>query len=231
MQQRDNSLDALRGTAILAMVLSSSIAFGILPAWMYHAQEPPPAHTFMPDLPGITWVDLVFPFFLFSMGAAIPLALNRKAKEGAGFWPVLYTALRRYALLVFFAIFTLHARMIFVSHEPTTYLLQLAAFILLFFQLYKPAGAQHGKAWMIIKAATFIAAGMMLCLLTFRGGKRFSLYNSDIIMIVLANMAFFGSILWWCTRNAPWVRIGILPFVMAVLLSAKTPGAWAGYLF
>ena len=74
MQQRNQCLDALRGFAILAMVLSSSIAFGILPAWMYHAQVPPPYHVYKPEIPGITWVDLVFPFFLFSIGAAIPQA-------------------------------------------------------------------------------------------------------------------------------------------------------------
>jgi len=66
MTQRNQSLDALRGFAILAMVLSSSIAFGILPPWMYHAQTPPPSHVFKPEVAGISWVDLVFPFFLFS---------------------------------------------------------------------------------------------------------------------------------------------------------------------
>jgi predicted acyltransferase len=67
MKQRLESLDALRGFAILTMVLSGSIAFGgVLPGWMYHAQVPPPKHVFDPTHPGITWVDLVFPFFLFS---------------------------------------------------------------------------------------------------------------------------------------------------------------------
>ena len=35
---RASSLDALRGYAILTMVLSGSIAWGVLPGWMYHAQ-------------------------------------------------------------------------------------------------------------------------------------------------------------------------------------------------
>lgn len=86
MLKRNQSLDALRGFAILTMVLSGSIAFGdVLPAWMYHAQVPPPDHKFVPTLAGITWVDLVFPFFLFAMGTAIPLALqkNIKAKQGS----------------------------------------------------------------------------------------------------------------------------------------------------
>ncbi|MBP1593213.1 MAG: hypothetical protein H6Q12_231, partial [Bacteroidetes bacterium] len=65
MNKRAYALDALRGYAIISMVLSGAIVFGILPGWMYHAQEQPPTHVFNPDLPGITWVDLVFPFFLF----------------------------------------------------------------------------------------------------------------------------------------------------------------------
>ena len=74
--RRAHSLDALRGYAIMTMILAATEAFGILPAWMYHAQEPPPTHVFNPHIYGITWVDLIFPFFLFSMGAAIPLSLG-----------------------------------------------------------------------------------------------------------------------------------------------------------
>ena len=60
MQQRNISLDALRGFAILTMVLSGSIIYSeIMPAWMFHAQVPPPKHIFDPSIPGITWVDLV----------------------------------------------------------------------------------------------------------------------------------------------------------------------------
>ena len=40
-QKRALSLDAFRGYSILTMVLSSGIVFGVLPAWMYHAQEGP----------------------------------------------------------------------------------------------------------------------------------------------------------------------------------------------
>ena len=64
--ERANSLDALRGYAIITMVLASTIFSYVLPAWMSHIQTPPPNHVFRPDIPGISWVDLVFPFFLFS---------------------------------------------------------------------------------------------------------------------------------------------------------------------
>src|ERR1700678_261744 len=81
---RAYALDALRGLAILAMLLSGQEPFGqhALPAWMYHGQEPPPHHDWLGTLPGITWVDLVFPTFLFCMGAAFPLALARRLDQG-----------------------------------------------------------------------------------------------------------------------------------------------------
>jgi predicted acyltransferase len=102
VKTRNESVDALRGFAVLTMVLSGSIAFGdVLPAWMYHAQVPPPDHTFNPAIPGITWVDLVFPFFLFSMGAAIPLSFQAHFQTGAPRFTVLAVAARRLVLLAF----------------------------------------------------------------------------------------------------------------------------------
>ena len=95
MKQRAFALDALRGYAILTMVLSATIAGGILPAWMYHAQTPPPTHVFNPDIPGLTWVDLVFPFFLFSMGAAFPFSIGKRLVAGENRLRLAYDALKR----------------------------------------------------------------------------------------------------------------------------------------
>ncbi len=57
--ERTNSLDALRGY--------------ISPARKSHKQAPPPYRALRPDKPGLSLANLVFPFFLFSMGAAIPI--------------------------------------------------------------------------------------------------------------------------------------------------------------
>jgi predicted acyltransferase len=99
---RSYALDALRGFAILTMILSGSISFGNLPAWMYHAQVPPPLHKFIPSIPGITWVDLVFPFFLFAMGAAFPLALSKKIKDDKVPFNLILQIFKRGLLLCFF---------------------------------------------------------------------------------------------------------------------------------
>ncbi len=76
--KRAFALDALRGYAIVTMILSATIAGGILPGWMYHMQSPPPTHKYIIELAGITWVDLVFPFFLFAMGAAFPFSVRKR---------------------------------------------------------------------------------------------------------------------------------------------------------
>jgi predicted acyltransferase len=229
---RDQSLDALRGYAILTMILSGAIAYGgVLPAWMYHAQVPPPLHQFVPTIAGITWVDLVFPFFLFSMGAAIPLSLS-KLKD-ASFGAIAWIAFRRFLLLVFFAFFTEQMRAWVLSESPTLtdYLLSLAAFLLLFFQFYTPKGGKHERLFVIIKVAAFVAGGLMMYFLPLDQSPGFKTGKVDIIILVLANMAFFGTIVWWLTRRRPVLRIGLLAFVMAVFLGSKEAGSWNEWLY
>lgn len=47
MNNRAYALDALRGYAIITMVLSATIVTQVLPGWMSHAQTPPPDHIFL----------------------------------------------------------------------------------------------------------------------------------------------------------------------------------------
>ena len=77
------ALDALRGFAILAMVMAGIVPRGVLPAWMYHAQESPLPH--YPNLhpAGLTWPDLVFPIFLFTDGSGDPTRKPRDHWSGS----------------------------------------------------------------------------------------------------------------------------------------------------
>jgi predicted acyltransferase len=227
MQQRNTSLDALRGFAILAMILSGSIAFGnVLPAWMFHAQVPPPEHKFNPLLAGITWVDLVFPFFLFTMGAAIPLSLKKYITTNHGILTILKLAGKRFLLLVFFALFSNHLKawVINAQSKAQHHLLSLLAFGLMFLQFYQlPSNSKGKKYFFWAKSLSFGFAIYLLYSLPFWNGKGFDFYKSDIIILVLANMAFFGTIIYFLTHNHPWLRVGILPFVLAIFLAAKEP--------
>lgn len=217
---RDTALDALRGLAILGMVLSGSLGFGpALPGWMFHAQVPPPLHKFVPTLPGISWVDLVFPFFLFSLGAALPLAMQR---VGSGF-QVLKLSARRFALLLFFALFTQHMKAWVIAVVPDwqAQLLSIGGFVLLGLLLTaRTPGLLKGAAW--------AAALALLALLPFQNGAGFDWGRSDIILVVLANMALFGGLQWGATRTRPLLRLALLPLLAAVLLARGLP-ADAGF--
>lgn len=78
MNKRAYALDALRGYAIITMVLSATVAWNSLPGWMYHAQTPPPDRAFDASLSGITWVDLVFSILPVCNGCCFPFLDQKK---------------------------------------------------------------------------------------------------------------------------------------------------------
>lgn len=221
--KRALALDALRGFAILTMILSGQLPFhtNTLPAWMYHAQVPPPEHKWIPTLPGITWVDLVFPFFLFAMGAAFPLALSRRLDDGIPKWKISLSILERGFLLGFFALYVQAIRPFVISKSPTTetFLISLLAFFLCF-----PIYSRLPKNWnkwlrILIRITGWTFALALLFNLKYPDGSGFSLYRSDIIIIVLTNMAVFGSFIWLITRSNLLVRLGLLGILIAIRLS------------
>ena len=233
MQNRFYNLDALRGYAIFTMILSGSISYGpLMPAWMFHAQVPPPNHQFNPNLPGITWVDLVFPFFIFCMGAAIPIAMRKYALisdvKGA-----VFTACRRFFLLTFFALFLEHFKSARISSisSNATYWLSMAGFILLLFSLSKFGNYLTKKVATIINNSALVLAVACLFFIPLNNGEGFKIGTSDIIIIVLANMALFGTLVWWYTRNNSVLRVGVLLFIMAIFLGSKNTGSWNEVLY
>lgn len=67
------SIDVFRGLTILLMIFVNDLA-GVsnIPAWLKHAPE---------GSPGMTFVDIVFPAFLFIVGLSIPFALAQRRKK------------------------------------------------------------------------------------------------------------------------------------------------------
>ena len=67
---RASSLDALRGYAILTMVLSGSIAWGVLPGWMYHAQVGPRSNfVFDGSIYGLSLIHISEPTMVLYMAS------------------------------------------------------------------------------------------------------------------------------------------------------------------
>jgi heparan-alpha-glucosaminide N-acetyltransferase len=91
---RITSIDALRGLVIFTMIYVNDIAgvdSRIVPAWMRHYHGPS----------GMTFVDLVFPAFLFVMGMSVPIAVNARLAKGEPLWKcLLHIVIRTLSLLL-----------------------------------------------------------------------------------------------------------------------------------
>ncbi len=223
--QRALALDALRGFAILTMVLSGVIPRGILPEWMYHAQTPPPAHDFIP-VPGITWVDLVFPFFLFALGAAIPLAFSKRISRGVSTSRLVLFIIKRGFLLGAFGIYLQHIRPYSINPSPETgtWFAAIGGFLLLFLVWGRFPGKLSAGLKYTIQIAGWLALAIVLYLWEQPDGSTFDLYRSDIIIMILANVAVYGSFIWLFTRKSILLRLGCMGIVMGAVLASGESG-------
>src|SRR5678810_1462841 len=86
------SLDAFRGFVILAMTFVNYLG-GVsgVPAWLQHVDG---------GVDGYTFVDLVFPGFLFMVGMSIPLSLERRLTSSSAWQPTLVHMFARGAMLI-----------------------------------------------------------------------------------------------------------------------------------
>lgn len=93
LSSRVLSIDVFRGIIIFTMVFVNELA-GVanIPQWMKHL----PA-----DVDGMTFVDLVFPAFLFIVGMSIPFAIQARANKGDSSLEIFkHIALRSLGLMV-----------------------------------------------------------------------------------------------------------------------------------
>ena len=219
------AIDILRGLTILGMVLCAQIGWDSgLPGWMFHAQLPPPDYKFSPEVPGITWVDLVFPFFLFSMGAAFPFSLRKKLERGESHLKIILGLVKRWIILLLFSIVLGNGTLI-NSADTTVFvksILLMAVWAGMFLALTRFRTDRSG-----IAAALNISGLVLLIILAVLEsvlfGVEFSVNRVNIIITVLANVALFGGLVWLLTKDRIWWRWGIVAVVLAVkALSAYT---------
>ena len=233
MNNRALALDALRGYAIITMVLSATIVTHVLPGWMSHAQTPPPDHVFNPLLPGITWVDLVFPFFLFAMGAAFPFSIRKRAEKGDSKLKHVYEAVKRGIQLTFFAIFIQHFYPHVLSNpqDMRGWLLAILCFVILFPMFIRIPLKMPDWMRIAIKVVAYGIAIVLLLTTQYANGRVFDVSFSNIIILLLANMAVFGSAIYIFTMQSLWARVGVLLILMALLLSGQVENSWAQAIY
>ena len=214
------SIDILRCLAIIGMVLSANVGFQSgLPGWMFHAQTPPPTYDFNPNIPGITWVDLVFPFFLLSMGAALPFSMRKKLDRGVSVWAICGGLLKRWAVLTVFALVLGNGYRIWQGSEPewAKSLFRMLVWAAMCLSLMRLPSSKKwvGPAVNLCGVALLAGCGLMQ---RFLFGVPLTTDN-DIIIMILAVSSLFGGLFWLWTRDNMahrWLCIALIAAVKAV---------------
>jgi predicted acyltransferase len=102
---RVTSIDALRGFVMFMMIFVNDLAGAgkVVPDWMVHFSD-----RHHRGESGMTFVDLVFPAFLFIVGMSIPLALGARRAKGEPVWKNLGHILFRTIALLTIGILMVH---------------------------------------------------------------------------------------------------------------------------
>jgi hypothetical protein len=155
------SIDAFRGINILVMIFVNGVA-GVqgIPSWMEHAGR---------NEDRMTFVDVVFPAFLFIVGMSIPFAINSRQARGDSFWQLQRHIIWRTLGLWILGIFMVNTERINAAATG----MNGAAWALLFFicavlvwNIY--TFRQPWPAWVLRGVGI---AGLIVLGIVFRGGK------------------------------------------------------------
>jgi len=154
--QRILSIDIFRGLTMLVMIFVNDLA-GVhgLPWWTYHAHA-------SQDV--MTYVDMVFPFFLFIVGMSMPLAVEQRLKKNPSLTSLWWHVFSRSAGLVVLGLILANAEKGDASRmvvNPSAWaLLGLAGGIL----FWHVAGRDSRRPWL---SRALRLAGLALLILVF----------------------------------------------------------------
>jgi predicted acyltransferase len=150
------SIDAFRGLTILLMIWVNDVAsVAGTPWWMRHMPT---------DADGMTFVDLVFPAFLFIVGMAIPFALDRRLDRGATMSATVGHVLLRTAGLLIAGVFmvnmdSLDAEATGMSRPVWTLLVYGG--IILVWNMYPKSGTRTAPLFWLLRGAGIVLLGYL----------------------------------------------------------------------
>lgn len=219
--RRADSLDALRGLFLVMMTLGFSIQTGMFPDWMYHRQTPVGP---VVDVAGISWRDIAYGAFLFTMAAAMPITLSRRMAKGDTELAIIGSALQRGFMLFAFALMIGHANTFFTGYTQTGRVIAIVGFAVMFMMFVRRRSDWNEQQFGIVRRAGWIAAILFLALSPLLYDETFSPARRDGVMATLAFAAVAGSTIWYLTRNNLNARLAVLGAVVALYLGARGDG-------
>jgi heparan-alpha-glucosaminide N-acetyltransferase len=207
---RITSIDAARGFIMLTMIFVndfSGVPDSIAPWWMKHIDERVPP---LKIQDGLTFVDMVFPGFMFIVGMSIPFAIGSRLKRGEKWFQILPHILVRTLSLLLLGILMVNGeegpnQTAGLSQTAWINLLFLAA-ILAFMEIrprfLKKSDLAAQKTWTIISWSIRIlglAALLLLALIyktTNGDGESFRLITFSPLDIHVSWFGILGIIGW-----------------------------------
>ena len=162
------SVDAMRGFVMLAMIFVNDLNGDVAPWWMKHYSET----GFGPN--GMTFVDLVFPSFIFLVGMSIPLAFTRRLARGEPLWKLASHVLLRTVSLLAIGILMVNTEEparegAMPLHNVWWNGLMFLSAILAFAQIGKAVDRRAKIATWIVRAVGLV--GLACLAVTFRWGE------------------------------------------------------------
>jgi predicted acyltransferase len=169
--QRPNripSIDAARGLVMFTMIFVNDIAGvspKIVPAWMRHFK----------GRSGMTFVDMVFPAFLFIVGMSIPFALGGRLRVGCASSKTILHVVGRTLALLFIGILMVNDESpgLDMSGLPPALwaVLMFLSAMLAFCSISPPLAPGSARHWLACAIRIVGFGGMVALAFMFRGGK------------------------------------------------------------
>jgi predicted acyltransferase len=217
---RLSSLDAFRGLVIMTMIFVNYLAgVSAIPAWAKHLPE---------EQDGYTFVDVVFPGFLFIVGVAIPLALHKRMARGESLLYLLQRVLVRSASLLLVGVIMVNSLPISAKASGMSknlwFLLAMLAVVVLW-NIY-PAEAPKQRKRLFLGLRIF--AGLVLAglLVVFRGkngaGETVWLQHSWWGILGLIGWAYLVCcVVYLAFRGSSVALMGVLGFLIALFIGDR----------
>ncbi len=218
---RLQSLDNLRGLAIFGMIFAEFIPAS-MPRWMHHDQYMQ-GEKLIINL-GLTWVDIVFPIFLFSLGMAIPFALAKRIEEKLPVWRLIGHIVWRTLIICGFGYFLGNAYG--YPADSWMWIRTLIGFVCLVLFLARLSFIPDEKKW--LKAMTKIVgfAGLLALMATVhhQNGSGFTTDKNDVIILIMSQVYLTSSLVWLVTRKNILLRLAVVAGIFALRLHSQEGG-------
>ena len=215
------SIDILRGLTMTVMIFVNELA-GVrgLPWWNYHMKA---------DIDFMTYVDMVFPFFLFIVGLSLPLAIGHRLKRNPShpaLW--MHVALRTASLMVLGLILANaddgDASRMIVS--PAVWAIVALTGAALFLNEYGES-KRHATLVRVLRIAGLVLVVAMFAIFRHTanpGHNSWIAFSYPEILGIIGYSYFAVCILYIPTRRWTWTPVAW--FVVLITFNALTAAKW-----